>query len=171
VLTVARLLFAALLVACARSSDPRPTLAPDRALSAEAPPAACVGPGPVAASAGARDLDGRPLSPCPSRHRTGFARDGYCEGGPDDPGVHVVCAQVTDAFLAFSRAHGNDLVTPRGSFPGLRDGDGWCLCAARWREADEAGVAPPVLRAATSATALASIPRASLDRRALPEPR
>ncbi len=146
-------------------------MVPGRTLAAEAAPAACVGPGPVTAPAGARDVDGRPLSPCPSRHRTGFARDGFCVGGADDPGVHVVCARVTDAFLAFSRARGNDLVTPRGAFPGLRDGDGWCLCASRWREADEAGVAPPVLSSATGDAALATISREALARHALTDPR
>jgi uncharacterized protein (DUF2237 family) len=103
---------------------------------------------------GSRNVLGEALQPCPSRHRTGFYRDGYCNTGADDHGVHVVCAKVTDAFLQFSKARGNDLVTPRGGFPGLRDGDGWCLCASRWQEAHEAGVAPPVVLEATHAAAL-----------------
>lgn len=168
---LARVALLGLLGACARPVDPRPPAVPDRTRAAEAEPGACVGPGPAPVSAGARDVDGHPLSPCPSRHRTGFARDGFCASGPDDPGVHAVCARVTEAFLAFSRSRGNDLVTPRGAFPGLRAGDGWCLCAARWREADEAGVAPPVVRSGTSDAALATIDRAALDRHALPEPR
>lgn len=97
---------------------------------------------------------GGPLQACPSRHSTGFYRDGYCNTGADDRGVHVVCARVTDAFLAFSRSQGNDLVTPRGGFAGLQDGDGWCLCASRWQEAYEAGVAPPVVLEATHEAAL-----------------
>jgi uncharacterized protein len=166
----ARVALLGLLGACARPTDARPPVVPEHPLASEATPSACVGPGPVPTASGARDLDGRPLSPCPSRHHTGFARDGFCAGSPDDPGMHVVCARVTDAFLVFSRSRGNDLVTPRGAFPGLRDGDGWCLCAARWREADEAGVAPPVLRSGTSDAALGIIARAALDRHAAPEP-
>jgi uncharacterized protein (DUF2237 family) len=92
---------------------------------------------------------------------TGVYRDGRCETGPDDAGVHVVCGEVTEAFLAFTRERGNDLVTRQGSFPGLRPGDRWCLCAARWAEADAAGVAPPVVLEATHEKALEAIP---LDR-------
>jgi uncharacterized protein (DUF2237 family) len=168
---LARVALLGLLGACARPGDPRPPAVPERTRATEAEPGACVGPGPAPVAAGARDVDGRPRAPSPARHRTGVARDGFCASGPDDPGVHAVCARVTEAFLAFSRSRGNDLVTPRGAFPGLRDGDGWCLCAARWREADEAGVAPPVVRSGTSDAALATIDRAALDRHALPEPR
>jgi uncharacterized protein (DUF2237 family) len=107
---------------------------------------------------------GGPLQACPSRHRAGFYRDGYCHTGDDDHGVHVVCARVTDAFLAFSRAHGNDLVTPRRGFPGLKDGDGWCLCAGRWQEAHEAGVAPPVVVEATHEAALRTARLEDLER-------
>ena len=83
-------------------------------------------------------------------------RDGCCKTGPSDTGRHVVCAQVTQEFLEYSRSRGNDLMTPRPeyNFPGLRAGDRWCLCASRWEEARVAGVAPPVLLEATSEAAL-----------------
>ena len=94
---------------------------------------------------------GEPLRDCSTEPLTGFYRDGCCETGPDDRGRHVVCAEVTAAFLEFTSRRGNDLTTPRPAlrFPGLRPGDHWCLCALRWREALEAGVAPPVDLAAT----------------------
>jgi uncharacterized protein (DUF2237 family) len=137
--------------ACAPTSD---ALASD---------AECVGPGGQPEIAGSRNVLGGPLQACPSRHAAGFYRDGYCNTGADDHGVHVVCARVTDAFLAFSRQQGNDLVTPRGGFPGLTDGDGWCLCASRWQDAYEAGVAPPVVLEATHEAALRVSRREQLD--------
>lgn len=87
---------------------------------------------------------------------TGFYRTGSCDTGPEDRGVHVVCAQMTPAFLNFSRDRGNDLITPipEYNFPGLKAGDRWCLCATRWQEAYEAGVAPPVVLEATHEAAL-----------------
>jgi uncharacterized protein (DUF2237 family) len=87
---------------------------------------------------------------------TGFYRDGMCSTGAGDIGVHVVCAEMTAAFLEFSKAQGNDLSTPMPAyqFPGLKPGDCWCLCASRWKEAMDAGVAPPVVLAATHAAAL-----------------
>lgn len=99
---------------------------------------------------------GGPLAVCGQQPRTGYFRDGHCRTRADDAGLHVVCARVTDAFLQFSLARGNDLVTPVPAyeFPGLRDGDRWCLCARRWLEAHEAGVAPPVYLAATHARTL-----------------
>ena len=109
---------------------------------------------PPAPKPGNRSVLGAPLQPCPSAHQTGFYRDGFCNTGADDAGVHVVCARVTDDFLAYSRSQGNDLVTARGGFPGLRSGDGWCLCARRWREAFDAGVAPPVVLEASHEAAL-----------------
>ncbi len=104
----------------------------------------------------ARNVFGAPLACCCTSPRTGFHRDGYCHTGPHDLGSHTVCAQMTDEFLAFSRRRGNDLVTPRQEFgfPGLRAGDRWCLCVSRWKEALDAGVAPPVLLAATHEKAL-----------------
>lgn len=87
---------------------------------------------------------------------TGFFRDGCCRTGGGDVGVHVVCARVNEAFLEFSRMRGNDLTTPRPeySFGGLKAGDCWCLCAARWREAFLAGMAPEVVLEATHESAL-----------------
>jgi uncharacterized protein (DUF2237 family) len=81
---------------------------------------------------------------------TGFYRNGYCTTGDGDTGTHVVCAVVTDKFLQFSKSRNNDLITPRDGFPGLKEGDNWCLCAYRWKEAYEAGVAPPVILESTS---------------------
>ncbi len=82
---------------------------------------------------------------------TGFFRDGCCRTGADDVGLHLVCAQMTAEFLEFSRSVGNDLSTPNPmyDFPGLKPGDRWCVCALRWKQAFEAGVAPPVVLAAT----------------------
>jgi uncharacterized protein len=87
---------------------------------------------------------------------TGFYRDGLCSTGAGDVGIHVVCAQMTAEFLAFSKAQGNDLTTPMPAyqFPGLKPGDCWCLCASRWKEALDAGMAPPVVLEATHAAAI-----------------
>ena len=94
---------------------------------------------------------GTALQPCSHAPTTGFYRTGYCATGPEDRGSHVVCAQMTAEFLSFTKAQGNDLSTPRPAydFPGLTPGDRWCLCAARWEEAREAGCAPPVVLEAT----------------------
>lgn len=99
---------------------------------------------------------GGKLEPCSKDPMTGFYRDGCCRTGPDDHGSHTVCALVTAEFLEFSRARGNDLSTPLPAygFPGLKDGDQWCLCAARWQEALEAGCAPRVVLEATHIRAL-----------------
>lgn len=107
-----------------------------------------------------RNVLGGTLEPCSLEPTTGFYRTGCCETGPEDVGVHVVCAQLTREFLDFSRTQGNDLTTPRPEFdfPGLTPGDRWCLCAARWLEAQRAGVAPPVILAATHEAALELIP-------------
>ena len=104
----------------------------------------------------ARNVLGGILLPCSVAPLTGFFRDGCCNTGPEDAGLHVVCVEVTGAFLAFSQASGNDLSTPRPEygFAGLRPGDRWCLCAARWEEARRAGCAPPVLLEATHEAAL-----------------
>ncbi len=93
---------------------------------------------------------------------TGFFRTGCCETDAQDVGRHVVCAQMTEAFLAFSASRGNDLSTPRPGFAGLRPGDRWCLCAARWKEAFDADVAPPVVLAATHASATEVVDREAL---------
>jgi len=99
---------------------------------------------------------GGALSLCGTDPMTGFFRDGCCRTGPMDRGSHTVCAIVTAEFLDYSRRQGNDLITPMPAFgfPGLKPGDRWCLCAARWDEARLAGVAPPVDLAATHARAL-----------------
>ncbi|MBP6097455.1 MAG: DUF2237 domain-containing protein, partial [Methyloversatilis sp.] len=100
---------------------------------------------------GAKNVLGGPLEPCSFKPMTGFFRDGCCNTDENDFGSHTVCAVLTDEFLTFSRSRGNDLSTPRPEFdfPGLRAGDRWCLCAARWREAYEAGQAPRVVLVST----------------------
>lgn len=94
---------------------------------------------------------GEPLEACSFDPLTGFFRDGCCQTNEQDHGTHVVCARMTEEFLTFSAERGNDLITPRPEwrFPGLKPGDRWCLCATRWREALLAGLAPPVILAAT----------------------
>ena len=106
-----------------------------------------------------KNVLGGDLVACSRAPMTGFYRDGCCETGPGDHGTHVVCAVMTADFLAFSRARGNDLSTPRPelAFPGLRPGDRWCLCLSRWAEALDAGVAPDVVLAATHEKALATV--------------
>ena len=120
---------------------------------------------------GPRNVLGEPLSLCCAAPRTGFFRDGFCRTSAEDVGTHVICAVVTDEFLRFTLARGNDLSTPRPEFdfPGLREGDGWCLCALRWVEALEAGVAPPVRLSATHARALDYVPLEVLRAHAAPE--
>ena len=112
---------------------------------------------------------GEPLKPCPFDPVTGFFRDGCCNTGPEDRGLHVVCCEMTAAFLAFSKSRGNDLSTPMPQlgFPGLKPGDRWCLCAARWLEALEAGKAPRVVLAGTHEAALAVVMLHDLKRHAL----
>jgi uncharacterized protein (DUF2237 family) len=99
----------------------------------------------------ARNVLGGPLGECSAKPLTGFFRDGCCNTGAEDRGAHTVCALMTAEFLEFSRARGNDLSTPMPDFgfPGLKPGDRWCLCAARWREAFQAGFAPKVVLTAT----------------------
>jgi len=99
---------------------------------------------------------GTPLEPCSLDPMTGFYRNGCCDTGSEDQGVHIVCAVMTEEFLAFSKERGNDLSTPvpMYEFPGLKAGDRWCLCAARWREAYDAGYAPTVVLEATHARML-----------------
>jgi len=104
----------------------------------------------------AKNVLGDPLQTCSLDPLTGFYRDGCCHTGREDRGTHVVCATMTQAFLDFTRSRGNDLSrpNPRYRFPGLKPGDRWCLCALRWREALEAGLAPPVHLEATHEKAL-----------------
>jgi hypothetical protein len=112
---------------------------------------------------------GTPLEVCSLRPLTGWSRNGACETGPEDLGSHTVCAEVTREFLEYSRSRGNDLMTPRPAlgFDGLKPGDRWCLCAARWREALHAGCAPPVVLRATHAGALKTVDLEDLKRHAL----
>lgn len=121
---------------------------------------------------GAKNVLGQPLRVCCADPITGFYRTGRCDTGPGDLGLHVVCARVTAEFLAFSRARGNDLTTPvpEADFPGLEPGDQWCLCATRWKEALEAGVAPPVVLAATHISALEFVSLDELAAHALDRP-
>ena len=118
---------------------------------------------------GPKNVLGGALESCCMTLMTGFYRTGRCETGPQDVGRHVVCARVTAEFLAYSKAKGNDLTTPvrEFGFPGLQPGDKWCLCAARWKEALAAGVAPPVVLAATHEAALEVVSIADLKRHAL----
>ena len=117
----------------------------------------------------ARNVLGDPITPCSENPLTGFFRDGCCNTGPQDVGNHTVCAQVTAEFLAFSKAEGNDLSTPRPEFgfEGLKPGDRWCVCAGRWMDAFDAGVAPPVLMQSTHENALKAVPFAALKQHAL----
>jgi uncharacterized protein len=117
----------------------------------------------------ARNVLGLPLESCSTAPMTGFGRTGCCDTGPGDRGLHVVCARVTAEFLEFSHRHGNDLITPVPAFrfPGLKPGDRWCLCAARWQEALLAGMAPPVALAATHERALEVVSLGDLKRHAL----
>ncbi len=104
----------------------------------------------------ASNVLGEPLQSCSMDPITGFFRDGCCNTGAEDVGLHLVCAVMTDEFLKFSKSRGNDLSTPIPSyqFPGLNDGDQWCLCVLRWKEALEAGCAPQVNLNATHISAL-----------------
>lgn len=103
-----------------------------------------------------RNVLGTELETCSMSPMTGFFRDGCCRNGPGDVGLHLVCTRVTEEFLEFSAAHGNDLSTPRPEwdFPGLQPGDQWCVCVERWKEAMEAGYAAPVVLAATHISTL-----------------
>lgn len=116
----------------------------------------------------ARNVLGLPLKPCSTQPVTGFFRDGCCHTGPEDFGRHTVCAVMTREFLEFSRRVGNDLSTPRPEyqFPGLKPGDRWCLCAARWKEAWEAGIAPQVVLESTHEATLRLVPRSVLEEHA-----
>lgn len=116
-----------------------------------------------------RNVFGEPLETCGTRPLTGFYRDGCCNTGHDDTGIHTVCIEATAEFLAFSRSRGNDLSTPAPDhrFPGLKPGDRWCLCAARWIEAHRAGYAPRVRLRATHEETLAMVDLATLKQYAV----
>lgn len=104
----------------------------------------------------ARNVLGEPLVSCSLDPLTGFFRTGCCDTGGEDQGIHIVCARMTPQFLEFSRSRGNDLIraVPQYGFPGLKPGDQWCLCVDRWKEAHAAGVAPPIVLAATHISTL-----------------
>lgn len=120
----------------------------------------------------ARNVLGGQLQVCSVSPMTGFVRDGVCHTGPQDIGSHTVCAQMTDAFLQYAQSRGNDLVTPvpEYGFPGLKAGDRWCVCAARWLEAAEDGMAPPVVLDATHEHTLQTVALADLKYHALRYP-
>jgi len=114
----------------------------------------------------AKNVLGTALEQCSTKPMTGFYRDGYCLTGAADVGSHVVAAVVTQKFLDFTKSRGNDLQTPRpeSNFVGLKTGDGWCLCALRWKEAHDAGFAPPIRLEATHEKALKYIPLETLKK-------
>ncbi|MBO3459917.1 DUF2237 domain-containing protein [Aetokthonos hydrillicola Thurmond2011] len=117
----------------------------------------------------ARNVLNGKLELCCTSPMTGYYRDGFCNTGGQDFGLHVVCAQVTAEFLEFTKSRGNDLSTPvpEYNFPGLKPGDRWCLCALRWKEAFDAGVAPPVVLSATHPRALEVVSLEELKKHAL----
>ena len=121
---------------------------------------------------GERNVLGEDLEPCGTDPVTGFYRDRSCTCGPEDIGVHAVCAVMTTEFLEHQRSVGNDLTTPRPewSFPGLQPGDRWCVVAARWRQAYDEGVAAPVVLASTHERALDVIPLGWLREHAVDVP-
>ena len=118
---------------------------------------------------GQKNVFDEPLKACSDRPLTGFFRTGCCHTGPEDFGLHTVCVEVTEAFLSFSKAQGNDLSTPvlDLGFPGLKPGDRWCLCAVRWREAFEAGKAPRVILGSTHEATLEIVDLADLKSHAI----
>ncbi len=120
-----------------------------------------------------KNVLGQPLEVCCTDPMTGFYRDGCCRTGRGDVDLHIVCARMTPEFLEFSRRRGNDLSTPGPAFgfPGLRPGDGWCLCVQRWKEALAAGVAPPVVLAATHVSTLEFVDLEELEKHAIDAPR
>lgn len=116
-----------------------------------------------------RNVLGGPLELCCNSPRTGFYRDGFCHTGPSDNGFHTVCCRVTMDFLEFSRSRGNDLISPapQFGFPGLKEGDGWCVCASRWLEAAQAGHACPIVLASTHERTLQIVPLELLRQHAI----
>ena len=116
-----------------------------------------------------RNVLGGPLEPCSTEPMTGYVRDGCCRSMPGDTGLHLLCAEMTREFLAYSKERGNDLSTPRPEFgfPGLRPGDRWCLCILRWKQALDEGKAPAVVLRATHVSALEFVSIEELQAHAL----
>ena len=116
-----------------------------------------------------RNVFGEIIDTCSNRPMTGFYRTGCCHTGEDDVGLHTVCVEMTAEFLAFSKLRGNDLSTPlpEFGFPGLNAGDRWCLCAQRWKEAFDAGMAPRVILRATHEATLENVALEDLKRYAI----
>lgn len=108
----------------------------------------------------ARNVVGGPLELCCNSPKTGFYRDGFCHTGPQDYGVHTVCTRLTTEFLEYSRSKGNDLMAPapQYGFPGLKEGDGWCVCASTWLDAAENGKGCPIVLASTHERTLKTVP-------------
>jgi uncharacterized protein len=118
---------------------------------------------------GDKNVFGEELETCSTNPMTGFFRDGCCRTDAQDLGLHVVCAEVTEEFLEYSKATGNDLSTPNPDFdfPGLKPGDRWCVCALRWKEAMDKGLAPPVVLTSTHESVLEVISLEDLKRHSL----
>lgn len=116
-----------------------------------------------------KNVFGEEIETCSENPMTGYFRDGCCRSDDQDLGMHVVCTEVTEEFLEFSKAAGNDLSTPRPEFdfPGLKPGDRWCVCALRWKEAMDNGVAPPVVLTSTHESVLEVISIEDLKRHSL----
>lgn len=116
-----------------------------------------------------KNVFGMELQDCCTSPMAGFYRDVCCRTGAEDLGLHVICTEVTDEFLEFSKSTGNDLITPNPEFdfPGLKPGDRWCICALRWKEALELGVAPPVVLTSTHEAALEIVPLEELKKHAI----
>jgi uncharacterized protein len=108
----------------------------------------------------AKNVLGTPLKPCCFNPQTGFYRDGFCHTGPEDLGLHTACVVVNEPFLSYSKAQGNDLSTPHPewNFPGLKPGDAWCVCALRWVQAYEDGMAAPLILEACHESLLEQVP-------------
>jgi len=120
----------------------------------------------------AKNVLGTPLQSCSTKPLTGFYRNGCCDTGAEDRGLHLVCTHVTAEFLAFSKAVGNDLSTPNPAygFPGLRPGDRWCVCVTRWKDAMEANAAAPIVLEATHISALEFVDLEDLKKHAVAAP-
>ena len=110
------------------------------------------------------NIFGQTLTVCSNDPATGYHRSGYCGSVEGDAGSHVICAEMTDEFLNFTKSKGNNLISPSSNFPGLKSGDHWCLCALRWKEAHESGKAPPVILEATDVSALNFVKTSDLKR-------